>query len=196
MPPKPKVSRNDILGAARALLEEGGPGLVTARAVADRLGISTRPIYSLFSSMEEVLSAIVPELEAELAIEMAKPWTGREIADRGIGILVYGRDHPAALEYLLSARPGHGQIDRGSRMHREFIDALKTTGGTDSLGDDELEGILFKMEVFTQGLLRMMREGSDRFDDGTLVRLTHDMGEALILHTIMKKRELLPKTGT
>ncbi len=193
MPPKPKVNRTDIIAAARALLDEGGPSLVTARAVADRLGVSTRPIYSLFASMDEVLEAIIPELEAELQDHMSKPWTGRDLADRGIGILVFGRDHPEALSYLLSSRDPKGQLTRGSRMHGEFIGALKGTEGTEGLDDEDFECILFKMEVFTQGLLSTMRNGSARLENDEIVKLTHDIGEALIIHAVLKKGGMLPK---
>lgn len=192
MPPKPKVNRTEIIAAARALLEEGGPSLVTARAVADRLKVSTRPIYSLFNSMDEVLEAIIPDLEAELNAHMAASWTGNGLADRGIGVLIYGRDHPAALEYFLSTRESRGQLTRGSRMHQEFIEALRTSEGVESLEDADLECILTKLEIFTQGLLNAMRVGAATMANDDIIKFTNDIGEALIVHAVMKKNGALP----
>ena len=44
-------TRAALLDAAEQLLAEGGPDAVTVRAVADRIGESTRAVYSQFASM-------------------------------------------------------------------------------------------------------------------------------------------------
>ena len=145
--------------------------------------------------MDEVLDAVIPELEAELRADMATPWTGRDLADRGIGILIFGRDHPIALEYLLSARDNRSALSRGSRMHGEFIEALKATEGVDGLEQPDFENILFKMETFTAGLLNAMRTGVARLSNEEIVAFTNDIGEALIVHAILKKKGTLPRQG-
>lgn len=51
-------TRAAVLDAAEALLAEGGPSLVTVRAVAGRLGESTRVVYSQFDSMAALMGAL------------------------------------------------------------------------------------------------------------------------------------------
>lgn len=59
MPRKNLLSREEILQAALALTEERGFDAVSARALGERLGTSTRPIFSRFDSMAQVQSAVI-----------------------------------------------------------------------------------------------------------------------------------------
>lgn len=54
MPPKVKISRQDIIDTSLSLLREKGADALNARSIASALGCSTQPIFSNFSSMEEL----------------------------------------------------------------------------------------------------------------------------------------------
>lgn len=54
MPPKPKFTKEEIAAAALELVSEKGMDALTARDLGARLGSSARPIFTVFSSMEEV----------------------------------------------------------------------------------------------------------------------------------------------
>ena len=54
MPPKVKITRQQISDAAFALVRERGIGALNARELAARIGCSTQPIFTCFSGMEEV----------------------------------------------------------------------------------------------------------------------------------------------
>lgn len=58
MPPKVKITKEDIIDAAVQLLRQGGEGAVNARAVAALLGCSTQPVFSNFATMEELERAL------------------------------------------------------------------------------------------------------------------------------------------
>ncbi len=51
MPPKVKVTKEEIIAAALEILRQKGMEAVNARAVAAALGCSTQPIFSNYSSM-------------------------------------------------------------------------------------------------------------------------------------------------
>lgn len=76
MPPKFRFTREEIIDAALALTAEGGPKAVTARALAARLGSSSKPIFGLFENMEElqhaVLAAAFEKYNRFIAAEMAR----------------------------------------------------------------------------------------------------------------------------
>ncbi len=81
-------TRAALLRAAAALLQEGGNAALTVRAVADRVGVTTRAIYSVFGSKEGLVRALFRTgfrgLEQELA---AVPETDDPIADvRALGL--------------------------------------------------------------------------------------------------------------
>ena len=53
MPPKFKFKREEIVEAAVNLTRRGGVDAVTARGIAQELGVSTQPIFTCFKNMEE-----------------------------------------------------------------------------------------------------------------------------------------------
>ena len=57
MPPKAKVSKQDIIQAALELLRQDGEAALNARSIATSLGCSTQPIFSNFTSMEDLQKA-------------------------------------------------------------------------------------------------------------------------------------------
>ena len=57
MPPKVKITKNDIIKTALELVRESGAQSLNARAVASRLGCSTQPVFSNFATMEELQNA-------------------------------------------------------------------------------------------------------------------------------------------
>lgn len=68
MPPQTKISKQDIIDASLDLIREGGDAAINARSIATRLNCSTQPIFSNFSSMEE-LQAEVTRSAYELYLE-------------------------------------------------------------------------------------------------------------------------------
>lgn len=59
MPPKVKVTKDDIVNAAIELVRADGDGAVNARAIAAALSCSTQPVFSNFATMEELQEAIL-----------------------------------------------------------------------------------------------------------------------------------------
>lgn len=58
MPPKPKFTREEIVSAALDLVAQKGPEGLTARDLGAAMGSSARPIFTVFSGMEEVLADV------------------------------------------------------------------------------------------------------------------------------------------
>ena len=59
MPPKVKITKEEIIGTAIELLKNDGESAINARSVAVALGCSTQPVFSNFASMEELREAVV-----------------------------------------------------------------------------------------------------------------------------------------
>src|SRR3989339_1141584 len=57
MPPRVNVTSNQILEATFALTREQGYESVNARSIAKRIGCSTQPVFSRFTSMDELKHA-------------------------------------------------------------------------------------------------------------------------------------------
>ena len=59
MPPKVKITKEEIVGTALELIRSEGEGAVNARSIANALGCSTQPIFSNFATMEELQAAVI-----------------------------------------------------------------------------------------------------------------------------------------
>lgn len=77
MPPKVKVTRQDVLSAGLELVRKEGEGALNARNVAAAIGCSTQPVFTHFASMEQLRLALVTEAEA-----LCKQFMDREIATK------------------------------------------------------------------------------------------------------------------
>ena len=53
MPPKTRILREDVLATAFQMIKEQSIDGLSARNLAQRVGCSTQPIFSIFSSMED-----------------------------------------------------------------------------------------------------------------------------------------------
>lgn len=58
MPPKPKFSKEEVISTALEIVSESGIQSLTARELGARLGSSARPIFTLFSGMEELQNEV------------------------------------------------------------------------------------------------------------------------------------------
>ena len=58
MPPKVKITKEDIIKTAIELVRREGTGALNARAIAAALSCSTQPIFSNFETMDELQKAM------------------------------------------------------------------------------------------------------------------------------------------
>lgn len=58
MPPKVKITKEDIVNVAVELARENGEGGINARSIASVLGCSTQPVFSNFANMEDLQRAV------------------------------------------------------------------------------------------------------------------------------------------
>ncbi|MCM1368618.1 MAG: WHG domain-containing protein [Roseburia sp.] len=84
MPPKAKFTREEILRAALRLTERDGFDALTARALADELGSSARPIFTVFSDMNELRDLVIVGAR-ELYTEYVERGLAASKAFKGVG---------------------------------------------------------------------------------------------------------------
>ena len=59
MPPKIRITKEDILSAAVEIIRQEGAAALNARAIASSLHCSTQPIFSNFESMDTLRTAVI-----------------------------------------------------------------------------------------------------------------------------------------
>ncbi len=63
MPPKAKVTKEDIINAAVDIVRKSGAQAINARAVASVLNCSTQPVFSNFDTMDELRLAVLKKAD-------------------------------------------------------------------------------------------------------------------------------------
>jgi len=137
--PRNSLSREAIVEAAVAVLDEGGPGRLTIRALAERLGVRPMALYTYFGSKDELLDAardhILGGLWAHRGAERADAadtdgddgeagWVGR-LRSVGLGLYRLLVAHPALI-HLFATRPLAGH--EAAEATEEHLRVLREAG--------------------------------------------------------------------
>ena len=108
MPPRPRFSPDRISGAALDLVRAHGVEALTARNLAAALGCSTGPLFTHFSTMDELLQAVLDRAMAEFVDRASEPAHADPVLAAGLGWLGFAADEPRLYEALfLRHHPWH-----------------------------------------------------------------------------------------
>lgn len=101
MPPKAKFTREEIAKAALEIVRSEGVQALTARSLGEQLGSSARPIFTVFSSMEDVQQAIKEAAKA-LYKQYIERGLSEELAFKGVGTqyILFSINEPKLFQLL------------------------------------------------------------------------------------------------
>jgi AcrR family transcriptional regulator len=114
--PRRTLTEDEILDAALGLLDRGGPGTASVRAIAAQVGVAPNAIYTYFPDKAAVVNALVErllgEVDHDVFADRTQPWRDRVEA--------------LALELRakLAAHPGAVSLMVGSRLNGPNAQAL------------------------------------------------------------------------
>lgn len=106
MPPKVKFLKEEIVQAAVDITRQKGFDALTAREIAAHLGVSTRPIFTYFDTMEQ-LKAEVYAFAKTLYQSYIERGLTAPIPNLGVGqqSLQFAKDEPALFKLLFLTKP-------------------------------------------------------------------------------------------
>ncbi len=177
MPPKIRTDRKAILDGVMEIIEERGYDAVSARSVADRLGISTQPIYREFKNMEEIRRAAV-----ERGYGIFTEYIAGDALHQAVRYVTFASEHGRLFDFLFRGkRNEYGGLDELS--HR----LLPDTGIIDKLC--EITGLSAERVYRLHLLLWMALHGLATFGadnklalgDGEVEQFTKELTGALTM---------------
>ncbi len=178
-------SRERVIDAAFDLIREAGWSSVSARAIAQRLGSSTMPIYSHLRSIAAVELELRRRARTMLKEFQSRDWTQDVLLNLAFGYIAFARDERHLFRFLYIDRPDvitagelsgmKGFFDSEFGNRPEVIEAIAAVGpGLDSLVEHSW--------IFTHGLAMLLSSGSlGHMSDETVLRLLRNAGEAFYL---------------
>lgn len=170
MPPKPKFNRDQIVEAALAIVREGGLDALTARAVGEKLGSSSRPIFTVFENMEELTDAVVDKVRAEFIAYLSESldyWPS--FKEFGLRFMRYADEQPHLYHLLFGCGDGDPANSRILPLREAFAglldplceEVVKSFGLS---GEDAAE-LIYQMLIFGIGIAHLRLNGVERLTD-------------------------------
>lgn len=187
MPPKYKVSREEILQAAYGLLEARGKNAVTTRAIAEKLGVSTRPIYSFFPSMETLFHELILESNRIMRSYMQREYTADPFLNMGVGFVCFYREKMNVAEFHESRWTESTVTEADKIMFGEFYESIRNKEVYRGITRDELFAIYRQMSIFTFGLVKYLKASGTELTVPETIEWLDEVGEAMIVHHLWKK---------
>ena len=159
MPPKVKITKEEITAAALELLRQRGMEAINARAVAKELGCSTQPIFSNYSTMTELFADVLAAAYTEYS-----QWTGQQMKmgryppykASGMAYISFARTRPQLFKELFM-RDRTGESPAGDDPLTRSIVALivKNTG----LSEQAARQLHIELWIFIHGIAAMLVTG-------------------------------------
>ncbi|MFE1149645.1 TetR/AcrR family transcriptional regulator [Streptomyces albidoflavus] len=143
-PPRRLVSREGIMRAALALVDEEGPDALSTTRVAQRLGVKGPSLYAYVSGRDEIVDGLHALIVAEMDLADATgPWT--EVIDRWArSYRAAFAAHPRAVP-LIAARPV--LVPAALEAYARAFDALRAAGWP----EERLLPVVRSVEYFLTG---------------------------------------------
>lgn len=177
MPPKNKLTREEIINAAFELVRAEGFAALTARALAARLQVSTSPIFVYFKTMEELKPLIFKKIAETLVGYQSRKRSGRPFFDMGLGYIAFAREEKKLFQELFAS----GQnIALEDILDDSQFAAMKSDPDTAGLSDQALKDIFQKMWIFVHGMAVLAHQDALPSADDAEQNLLNDVGGAVI----------------
>lgn len=181
MPPRVKVSREEIVQAAVALVRQDGPQALNARALARQLGTSTQPIFSNFSSMEALRCEVDHYADAlyrqflqdELALNRYPPYKAS-----GMAYIHFAQQERElfSLQFLRN-RKGETPANGDSSTYRTVIAMVESGTCLDTVAAERLH---LEMWACVHGIASMLASSYLELSDTLISEILTDVYQGLL----------------
>lgn len=189
MPPKFKLTKDQIIDAAMEIAGESGIEAVTARELAKRIGVSSRPIYSIYESMEELKREVVKRVFLHFAAEMmAEKESEDPFLSSGINYINYAKKYRQF--YRITNVTGHKYHDKEEeQIYNQMIEHMRNQPYYSEFSHEEMHDLFTKMWIFSHGLADLVSQGTiPEFTDDFALRMMSEVGESVIRFKLMLKK--------
>lgn len=179
-------SRDQIVDAALELIREKGWSRVTTRAIAQKIGSSTMPIYSHVRSVKELekeLRVKAPEIQKSF---QQRPYSEHVLLNLAFGYVVFARDEKNLFRFLYLESPDQLDLENGEGMKEsfflEFGEDSEEGRALKELKSSGQEVLIRYTWIFTHGLAMLVNAGTFGSNSNqSIMRFLMNAGEAFYL---------------
>ena len=159
MPPKIKVTADDILRAAISLIRENGSQAINARTIASKLGCSTQPIFSNFETMKALHDAVVIKAHQEFESYMQREISSGQYPPYkayGLAYIRFAKDESQLFQFLYMRDRSDDLQEPEDQVHQQMENIVMENTNLDNRNAQ-----LFHLEMwsFVHGIASMFATG-------------------------------------
>jgi TetR/AcrR family tetracycline transcriptional repressor len=143
------LSREEIIKEALALLDEQGPGALSMRRLADRLGVAPNALYYRVRGKADLIDGLIDQVYAGLDLDPdpSGDWT-QQLTTLSQAIRAHLLAHPAVVPYALQ-QPGLGP--HGLRLGEAIYRVLRPAG----FSDQAVVGTVYALLTYILGFVAL-----------------------------------------
>jgi AcrR family transcriptional regulator len=164
--PRGSLTREQIIKEALALLEEHGPGALSMRRLADRLGVAPNALYTHVRGKADLIDGLIDQVYAGLTLDLDRSgdWA-QQLTTLSREIRAHLLVHPAVVPYALQ-QPGLGP--HSLRLGEAIYNVLRPAG----FSDQAVVGTVYALLTYILGFvaLEIPRAGTDPQTSDEFVR--------------------------
>lgn len=187
MPPKAKISKQQILSAAMAIVRERGASALNARELAKSLGCSTQPIFSNYSSMEELKHDLIQAadelyqsyLEQDMESGAYPPYKAS-----GMAYIRFAREEKELFKLLFMRDRTGEDISKGSDQAETFTALIQ---GNTGISKDDAYLFHLEMWIYVHGIATMLATSYLEWDYEIISRMLTDAYQGMCRHYTQKE---------
>lgn len=159
MPPKIKVTKQEIVNAAVEIVRQNGADAINARTLATMLNCSTQPIFSNFANMDDLRFAVVERADA-----LCSEYTQREINSgkypaykaSGMAYIRFAKEERELFKLLYMRDRKGEEISEGEGLTDEMTELIQNNTG---LAGGEAQLFHLEMWAYVHGIATMFATG-------------------------------------
>ncbi len=188
MPRKLMFTRGEIIDAALSITRQKGFGAVSARALGERLGTSSRPVFSLFENMEEVQQAVLQAADEVYQDYLKEHMAGKQYPPykaSGMAYIQFAKEERELFKLLFMRDRSREKIQENKESIRPLLQLLQK-----NLGIGEEQAYLFHLEmwIYVHGIATMVATSYLNWDEEFVSKVLTDAYQGLSKHFIIERQ--------
>jgi len=156
MPPKFKFSKDQIIDASIEIIRENGSEALTARALAQKLESSVKPIFTLFSSMKELEYEVIckaNELYETAIKECVEEGKYPPYKASGMAYIRFAKEEKELFKLLFMRDRSREKIEESREPFRPILEMIMKSLNID---EDTAFQLHLELWLFVHGIATML----------------------------------------
>ena len=178
MPPKVKITKQEIVDAAVRIVQEKGTEALNARNIALALGCSTQPIFSNFSTMEQLHYTVIQKAE-----EIYLQYVQKELEEgkypvykaSGMGYIRFAKEQRKLFHLLYMRDRTNENYPNEPELPDDILNTFRKMG----LDDEKATMFHLEMWAFVHGIAVMLATSFVDLDFDLASRMITDVYQGL-----------------